>query len=285
MTESYQTKNRKLVLDGKGYVRLIDHMGSDLTAVNAARASYMKESDTLTNKDERLLKYLTNHGHHSPFRHATVSLEIKAPVMVARQLFKYRIGHKHGPDTAELMGEQVPEELWNAVVEYLQYIFQYVGLGDDYGGPDVFYSRNEASRRYVTLEPEFYIPREDQWRTAPPVGQSKQGSGGIIPDEQVRSLLTSGLKFHIEESMKLYKQALKKGVAGEQARLFLPMYAMYTTWRWTASLQGILWMLEQRLSHDAQSETREYAEAIYQLVKPLFPYTFKYWKGVDNRVQ
>ena len=53
MTESYQTKNRKLVLDGKGYVRLIDHMGSDLTAVNAARASYMKESDTLTNKDER----------------------------------------------------------------------------------------------------------------------------------------------------------------------------------------------------------------------------------------
>ncbi len=72
------------VLD-KGYIRLIDHMGSDLTVVNAARVSYAKQSAALTDKDIRLISFLAREGHTSPFRHAMLQLEVYAPLMVARQ--------------------------------------------------------------------------------------------------------------------------------------------------------------------------------------------------------
>ncbi|MCL8207746.1 MAG: FAD-dependent thymidylate synthase [Actinomycetia bacterium] len=270
--------NRKVSVLDKGYVRLIDVMGSDLTAVNAARASYMKESETLQGRDVRLLEYLIREGHTSPFRHAVVSFEIKAPLMVARQLFKYRVGHKHGPDSAELLGTAIPADLKDFVRTYLEEVLGFVGLGDDYGGEDSLYARNEASRRYVTLEPEFYIPAIDQWRGAPGPGQSKQGSNGAIPAYQ-GGWLTARLAARVEEALEDYHEALKLGVAPEQARLFLPMYALYTTWRWTASLQGVLWLLEQRLGQDAQSETRQYAQAIRDLVTPYFPHTFTLWSG------
>jgi thymidylate synthase (FAD) len=61
----------KEVLD-KGYVRLVNHMGSDLTVVNAARVSYAKESKELSEKDRRLIKFLAREGHTSPFRHVIV---------------------------------------------------------------------------------------------------------------------------------------------------------------------------------------------------------------------
>jgi thymidylate synthase (FAD) len=75
---------KKEVLD-KGYVRLVDVLGSDLTPVNAARVSYDKESSELSDKDERLLKFLAREGHTSPFRHAMLQFEVYAPLMVARQ--------------------------------------------------------------------------------------------------------------------------------------------------------------------------------------------------------
>lgn len=74
----------KKALD-KGYIRLVDVMGSDLTIVNAARVSYDKASDELNNKDVRLIKFLLREGHTSPFRHANMQFEIYAPLMVARQ--------------------------------------------------------------------------------------------------------------------------------------------------------------------------------------------------------
>ena len=82
----------------KGYVILHDVMGSDLTVVNAARCSYDKRSDELTEKDVRLIKYLAKHGHTSPFRHATLQFEVYAPLMVARQHWKYVVGSDHTMD-------------------------------------------------------------------------------------------------------------------------------------------------------------------------------------------
>lgn len=115
------------VLD-HGYVRLVDVMGSDLTVVNAARVSYNKESFSLTEKDKRLIRFLAEHGHTSPFRHATMQWEIYAPLMVARQWWKYIVGSMH----------QDPMTAWN-----------------------------ESSRRYVTELPTFYIPTSMEWRSAP----------------------------------------------------------------------------------------------------------------------
>lgn len=79
------------VLD-KGFVRLTDVMGSDLSVVNSARISFAKESDSFSSRDENLLRYLWEHKHTSPFRHATLQFHIKAPLFVIRQWQKHQVG-------------------------------------------------------------------------------------------------------------------------------------------------------------------------------------------------
>jgi len=84
-------------------VTLIDSMGNDLTIVNAARVSFSKKSSwarnipttetyELSDKDKRLIKYLAEHNHWSPFGHGSLQFHIKAPVFVARQLVKHQVG-------------------------------------------------------------------------------------------------------------------------------------------------------------------------------------------------
>jgi thymidylate synthase (FAD) len=69
----------------------IDHMGSDLSVVNAARVSFgKKHSEFDTERDTKLVRYLANHKHISPFGHAFASFHVKAPVFVARQLVKHK---------------------------------------------------------------------------------------------------------------------------------------------------------------------------------------------------
>lgn len=79
------------VLD-KGFVRLVDVMGSDLSVVNSARISFASESKTFGARDEKLLKYLWEHRHTSPFRHATLQFHIRAPLFVIRQWQKHQVG-------------------------------------------------------------------------------------------------------------------------------------------------------------------------------------------------
>ncbi|USK57816.1 FAD-dependent thymidylate synthase (plasmid) [Cytobacillus solani] len=220
------------VLD-KGYVRLVDHMGSDLTVVNAARVSYAKESIELNEKDIRLIKFLAREGHTSPFRHSVLQFEIYAPLMVARQWWKYVVGSAHYEGTGDSL------EAWN-----------------------------ESSRRYITEEPTFYVPHEREWRSKPQ--NSKQGSGEVISWELGKKY-TQELMSYIETGIEKYHEALAKGICAEQARLFLPAYGMYVRWYWTASLQSICHFLSQRLEHDAQREIQEYAQAIFKLVQDLYP--------------
>lgn len=114
------------VLD-KGYVRLVDKLGDDRTVINAARVSFNKQSDSFDEKDERLIKFLAEAGHDSPFRHAVLQFEIYQPMMVTRQFEKYLIGSNNSE----------------------------------------FGARNESSRRYITEKNEFYIPDYNQWRSYP----------------------------------------------------------------------------------------------------------------------
>ena len=67
-----------------------EHMGSDLSVVNAARVSFGKKHDTFQDKDTGLVKYLAKHKHLSPFGHAFASFHVKAPIFVARQLVKHK---------------------------------------------------------------------------------------------------------------------------------------------------------------------------------------------------
>ena len=73
-------------------VTLIDKMGTDLSVVNAARVSYSKTKDVFDSKDEKLIKFLAEHEHWSPFAHASMQFRIKAPIFVARQLVKHQVG-------------------------------------------------------------------------------------------------------------------------------------------------------------------------------------------------
>lgn len=219
--------NEKINVLDNGYVRLTNVMGSDLSVVNSARVSYDKESTDLDEKDIRLIKFLAREGHTSPFRHATLQFEVYAPLMVARQHWKYIVGGDHTMDA------------WN-----------------------------ESSRRYVTEEPTFYIPKADEWRSAPE--NSKQGSGNCLPEQQGR-IATQDLIDYVAFGERLYERAMNSGVCAEQARLFLPAYGMYVRYYWTASLQSVAHFLNQRLAHDSQVEIQEYAKAVYALTKPKFP--------------
>jgi thymidylate synthase (FAD) len=79
------------VLD-KGFVRLVDAMGSDLSVVNAARVSFGKRKECFEEGDAKLIAYLAKHEHTSPFRHAYLQFHVKAPIFVFRQWMKHQVG-------------------------------------------------------------------------------------------------------------------------------------------------------------------------------------------------
>jgi thymidylate synthase (FAD) len=220
------------VLD-KGYVRLVDTLGDDLSVVNAARVSYDKEASEFSDKDSKLINFLIREGHTSPFRHAALTFEVYAPLFVARQWWKYAVSSTHIDD----------QNGWN-----------------------------ESSRRYITEDEEFYVPSASSWRSKP--ANSKQGSGEPI-NPSSGFYYTNKLKETIVEGVRLYHEAMNDGIAPEEARLFLPAYAMYVRWRWTTSLQGVMTFLDQRLEHDAQWEIQQYALAVKDLSHEAFPETFK----------
>lgn len=236
------------VLD-KGYVRLVGlmrHFGTDaeeVQVVNAARASYEKEVTELGKRDVGLINFLVRRVENSPFRHSTLAFEVRAPLMVARQWWKYSIGSAH--------------------------------LVDDDAN-----AWNEGSRRYLTEEPEFYVPgpssppgspRNGQWRAAPE--HSKQGSAGEV-EAELAWTLQSQLGETVRRGVSLYTEAIAQGVCAEQARLFLPAYGLYVRWRWTASLLAVLHFLDERLAHKAQVEMQRYAVAVRDLAEPHFPHSF-----------
>ena len=74
------------------FVKLIDHMGTDLTVINAARVSFGKRKEEFTEGDKKLIAYLAKHNHWSPFGHCTIQFHIEAPIFVARQLVKHQVG-------------------------------------------------------------------------------------------------------------------------------------------------------------------------------------------------
>lgn len=91
-TQDARLTDKKIDVLDKGFVRYIDHMGSDLMVVNAARVSFAKEVSNFTDKDEKLINYLAKHKHWTPFAHPQICLHIKAPISIRTQLFKHKVG-------------------------------------------------------------------------------------------------------------------------------------------------------------------------------------------------
>jgi len=135
------------VLD-KGFVEVIDKLGSDLTVVNAARVSFGEEKKVFDEKDLKLVKYLAKNKHYSPFRHIMVQFHIKAPEFVMRQMFRHNVG---------------------------------IEATSSYATKDSAWS--EISQRYTKVN-EYYAPRK--WRKQSL--DNKQASAGNLPDKNQMAL-------------------------------------------------------------------------------------------------
>jgi len=81
---------KRISVENDGFVELIDHMGDDTRIVEAARVSY--KGSRPKRDDERLIHYLMDNGHMSPFEHVEFEFYIRAPIFVARQWFRHRTG-------------------------------------------------------------------------------------------------------------------------------------------------------------------------------------------------
>jgi thymidylate synthase (FAD) len=71
-------------------VSYVSHMGDDLTIVNAARVSFNKSSDSLDERDKKLIRYLAEHNHMSPFEHCTLTVIVEVPLYIRSQIHRHR---------------------------------------------------------------------------------------------------------------------------------------------------------------------------------------------------
>lgn len=136
---------------------------------------------------------------------------------------------------------------------------------------------SEASYRYISNKLEFYIP--SKWRKKP--DNMKQGSGGFFDDETNKQL-QEYFEEKIDKDLADYKHLIDNGVAPEQARSVLPANNQYTMWYWTTSLQSVLNFLVLRLDSHAQWEIQQYASAIQDIVKELFPLNYNYYMSLHE---
>lgn len=135
-------------------------------------------------------------------------------------------------------------------------------------------SINELSARYSVVPKEYYEP--DVIR-----GQSQvnhQGSEGVV---EIGGELNDRVSKQLSGSFDVYQTMLDSGACREQSRGVLPQ-STYTEFYWKINLHNLLHYLQLRMEPGAQKEIRDYATAIYELVKPLVPITMEAF--VDFRV-
>jgi thymidylate synthase (FAD) len=242
--------NYRAVLD-HGFVGVVDHMGSDAAIVQAARVSYGAGTKTV-NEDRGLIRYLMRMRHTSPIEMAEVKFHIKAPIFVFRQLVRHR--------TASL---------------------------------------NEESARYSEMSDEFYIPEDDHIQ--PQAKDNKQGRAGTLSDKnksgvrwymevatdtahQIYKVLLGNRELHKDNLELIYTPYAADssvneplfeddfpGIARESARGIMPLNA-YSSMYWKCDLHNLFHFIKLRADSHAQYEIRVYADAILDLITPLFPH-------------
>lgn len=235
------------VLD-HGFVSLETSMGNDLTIVNAARVSYGKRAGEFAEGDARLLSFLAEHKHMSPFRHGMLQFHVKAPEFVMRQWYKHVVGCE-----------------WTS--------------GE---GRFVDHGWNEISGRYAEYDPEFYIPeflrpQSPDNKQASEDGNLNDALVQITPKSHTRPLTASAKDWYasaLSQAYGIYKGLLAAGVAKEQARCVLPV-CFYTEVYWTISLQGAAHFVKLRDHAGAQHEIQAFARAIEELARQCFPVSFE----------
>jgi len=218
----------------------ISHMGSDLTVVNAARVSFDKAS--VGELGETV--YMVDGGFEQEYLIGEKD----------KKLISYLAKHGHWTPFSH---PQITMRYTVPIFIARQEFKHIVG-----------FTRNEVSRRYVSDEPEFYVP--EQWR-ARPEGSVKQGSGGVLDSQQG---VKDSYEKLISSAKDYYRLLLEREVAPEQARMVLPQ-SMYTSYYITGSLAAFARMVKQRSDAHAQVEIQELADMVDAVVRPLYPVSWE----------
>jgi thymidylate synthase (FAD) len=238
-------------------VTLLNYMGSDLTVVNAARVSFNKESSlvasedgefpelVLKESDKKLIKYLADHQHWSPFSHCFLSFHIKAPIFVTRQLAKHVVGLSWN-EVSRRYVDTPPELYWPT--EWRKKATNKKQGSSDETVKDIIISKYS----YETTE-----------------------YGETIENQSQDFVNITDLLYPIaEDSLYAYKRLISNGVCPEQARMILPLNT-YTEFHWSGSLYAFARVVNLRTTMDTQKETREIALQIKQIMLELFPESSK----------
>ena len=219
-------------------IELLDYCGSDEAIANAARVSFASHDDWNTvpagytkQKSDKLIDYLANHEHTSPFRHNSITVRCKAPVFLARQLMKHQIGMS-----------------WNEESR------RYVDSAPEFYIPEVWRSRPEGSLK--------------QGSGCDEVKKIKIYHDEHL--FEYTGDVSTEYKDMVDSCLQLYRDMLAGGVAPEMARMILPQ-SMYVTWVWTGSLLAFSHVYNLRIKANAQVEAQEFAAKLSDVIQPLFP--------------
>lgn len=250
-------------------VEYIDHMGTDLTVVNAARVSFDKASDweytpsqsttsttmpvtyrRLKKADENLIMFLAR-GFRTQEWDALADKMMAAETRNQMQQM-LRGFKKHPQHWAPFAHPQVSLRITAPIFVARQMVKHQVG--------GVW---SEVSRRYVSDEPSFWLP--DKWHTRPE--DIKQGAAGLVEDQERTGAIA---RYTTVNALEAYNILLRQGVAPEEARMVLPLNTM-TTWVWTGSLAFWARVANQRLDGHAQLAAQQTAQGIAAHLSCLFP--------------
>lgn len=289
-------ETREIKVLDYGYVKYVEHWGSDERIIEAARMStnkgfegwgtgpclkcqeagrlskidnlyinYDKMKEALGTEDnpgcshckgtgkavgdEKLLAYLWNNKHATPFEMGGMVLEVQAPIFVFREWRTHRTAAQ---------------------------------VADEYQWDDCFpgdCSYNEMSARYAPLPNDNYIPTVERLM----INSKSNKQAGVIKGAKE---LTEGdaewfrdcLQSTYEQQEELYQVALKSGIPKELARVHLPV-GRYSRMRACANLRNWLAFLTLRMAENAQWEIRQFANAVAVLIKERFPRTYELFEG------
>lgn len=254
------------------FAEYIDHMGTDLTVVNAARASFGKESQwepgsilsedggrNLKPADANLIRFLV-----TGYRKAEWDDFLDELIHLADDP---RIGYndRRAELTKRLHAYKRKAQHWAPFAHpHVQIRVRIpLFLARQFVKHQVGGVWSEESRRYISDEPGVWFP--DEWHTRPE--DIKQGSGELVANQ-------AEARMHAEWStdycLSAYDHLKHMGVAPEEARIVLPLNMM-TTVVWTGSLLFWSRVVNQRVDSHAQLAAQELGKLISGIVAPLFP--------------
>lgn len=251
----------------------LDHMGTDLTCVNAARTSFGKESSwapdgTLRDGDAKLIRFLATGFRTNEWDALLEKIRGTIDRNDGDELTAILLGYKKSAQHWAPFGHP-HVQLRMKLPMFLARQFVKHQIGGVW---------SEESRRYMSSEPEFWFPSE--WHARP--DDIKQGSDGVIDMHQWRWRSEDSMDIYtgINEpwspeasvgiALNTYNGLLARGIAPEEARIILPLNTM-TTVTWTGSLLFWSRVCNQRLDGHAQKAANELARHMDGIIRPLFP--------------